>query len=517
MNFLPKVENVSVIVNDTLADYENIDEGDHDPELQNLVEEWNLCPSVYAILIQHGYSVQYLKMMDDRSLDDVFSVVKWTGHKYALRQKLVLWPESVLFQSASTSSTSRNAPAVDSTEFPATSTVQSSSLKHRLLPTSVTSELLNDILNRNEKGKIVVNFFGKHQCLDSSHRKFLAHTIVDYYIANDMYFPLPDMAKFAQLIADRFSMELAETYYNPRDAKAEKKHPSGLIYDRFHNRNKKRLVRAKSSETENTYCKEKSIALSLPEDEITKLSTLKNWLRNNFAPTDEVQAKWKESMPLRLRAIIDEVDIEKCNVLSEWPRITDETGYLLIDSDFDHLFGKSDKLFNDWEEFSENFLNYVRINNIKDERSRKLMHILEESTICQGGRDVILCFVFHALIKPTRRANGKLPTILEAQLDVCYLCDTYDEYIEAIQTTRQECATAKIQVAPRIYAVGSFENIEEFYVATGKIEYRLPSFLRCLDVIIKLKHVLDYPFPESCEILWCFITSYLEAHRVDLQ
>uniref|UniRef100_A0A6I8TM14 Uncharacterized protein n=1 Tax=Aedes aegypti TaxID=7159 RepID=A0A6I8TM14_AEDAE len=173
MNFLPKVENVSVIVNDTLADYENIDEGDHDPELQNLVEEWNLCASVYAILIQ--------------------------------------------------------------------------------------------------------------------------------------------------------------TYYNLRDAKAEKKHPSGLIYDRLRNRNKKRLIRAKSSETENTYCKKKSIALSLPEDEITKLSTLKNWLRNNFAPADEVQAKWKESMPLRLRAIIDEVDIEKCYVLSEWPRITDETGYLLVD------------------------------------------------------------------------------------------------------------------------------------------------------------------------------------------
>lgn len=76
MNFLPKVENVSVIVNDTLADYENIDgklikiripvanssqtfalffsEGDHDPELQNLVEEWNVCLSVYAILIREN-------------------------------------------------------------------------------------------------------------------------------------------------------------------------------------------------------------------------------------------------------------------------------------------------------------------------------------------------------------------------------------------------------------------------------------------------------------------------------
>lgn len=148
--------------------------------------------------------------MDDKSLDDVFSVVKWTGHKYALRQKLVLWPDSALFQSASTSNVRQT--SASSLQHPATAECKSILLKHRLLPTSVTSELLNDILCRNEKGKIVVKYFEKHQCLDTASRKHLAHTIVDYYIASDMYFPLPDMAKFAQLIAERFSMELAVTY-----------------------------------------------------------------------------------------------------------------------------------------------------------------------------------------------------------------------------------------------------------------------------------------------------------------
>lgn len=63
-------------------------------------------------------------------------------------------------------------------------------------------------------------------------------------------------------------------------------------------------------------------------------------------------------------------------------------------------------------------------------------------------------------------------------------------------------------MTPRIYAIGCLENIEAFYVVTGKFEYKLPSFLRCLDVIVKLKHVLDYRFPESCEAFWCFITRY---------
>lgn len=38
----------------------------------------------------------------------------------------------------------------------------------------------------------------------------------------------------------------------------------------------------------------------------------------------------KSQCPYDCEQIIDELDIEKCNVLSEWPRITDETGYLLV-------------------------------------------------------------------------------------------------------------------------------------------------------------------------------------------
>lgn len=121
---------------------------------------------------------------------------------------------------------------------------------------------------------------------------------------------------------------------------------------------------------------------------------------------------------------------------------------------------------------------------------------------------MILCFIFQALIKPTRRSAGKLPTILQAQHDVCTVCDSKDEYIADVELVRQDCETAKIQMTPRIYAVGCFDNIEAFYVVTGKFEYRLPTFLRCLDVIIKLKHVLNYSFPDSCEVFWCFLTRY---------
>lgn len=157
--------------------------------------------------LEHGICVQYLKLVEDRALDDIFSVARWTGHKYALRQKLVSWPESVLYHTATTSKTINSIPT-EVTAPPATVLCKQNPLKHRLLPTSVTAALLDDILKRNEKGKIVVKHFLQNKKLDAAHRKYLAHTIVDYYIANDLYFPLPDMSKFAQLIAERFPNEL---------------------------------------------------------------------------------------------------------------------------------------------------------------------------------------------------------------------------------------------------------------------------------------------------------------------
>lgn len=129
------------------------------------------------------------------ALQEIFSVVKWTGHKYALRKKLQNWQESALYPKDVTPE----------------STCQPGSSRHPLLPTSVTKHLLEDILERNEKGKIVRKYHDVHRRLDSQHRKYLTYIIVDYYIANERYFTLPDMAKTAQCIAERFPPELAVT------------------------------------------------------------------------------------------------------------------------------------------------------------------------------------------------------------------------------------------------------------------------------------------------------------------
>ncbi|XP_021707649.1 uncharacterized protein LOC110678719 [Aedes aegypti] len=491
-------ETVEVIVDDIVADPELIEE--HDPELQELIlGEWNLDAAIYSILVGHGITVGYLKDIDDAALSEIFSVIKWTGHKYALRKKLQSWPESSFYSTNAshehghTSSTSNPGPS-----------------NHCLLPSSVTRSHLEDVLERNEKGKIVRNYYEKHHQLDTEHKKYLAHTIVDYYIANDRYFTLTDMARFAHYIVERFPSELAEIYFNPRDNSIGKKHPSGLLYDRFHNRNKKSLLeRKRKSNDDIDHWKEyeaKAVALSV--EDIERQNCHKNWLRNNQQPAEKVTQLWKESLLLRMRTIVQDTEVDKKNVLAEWPRLTDENGYLLIDADFCSIYGELGDLsniFNVWEGFVERFLQYVEQKGLNDDYSRELYSRLHETNIPKDSRDFICCTIFHGIVKPVRTSSRKLPTILQAQTDMCYACKTEQDFSEAVAELRDEYEANAVQFFPRIFVIGGTEHLFAFYVVTAKFQYKLPSFLRCIDLVVKLKFVLNYNFPESCELFWYFV------------
>ncbi|XP_062700082.1 uncharacterized protein LOC115258151 [Aedes albopictus] len=237
---------------------------DGDCELRHLVTgTWGLDRAVYDILIAHGYTREYARTLDEKALNDVFSVAKWTAHKHALRQKLMKWEESILYQEGNTEEAAQRSDSVP-VRNEANSAV-SGSPQRKLLPTSVSRALLDSILERNEKGKIVCKYFQLHQRLDKQQRKFLAHTIVDYYIASQKYFSLPDMSRFAELIAERFPSEIPVTYYNPRNKSANKRHPSGMLYDRFHNRKKTSPTTISSTPaTETTFHSEqKEAALQL--------------------------------------------------------------------------------------------------------------------------------------------------------------------------------------------------------------------------------------------------------------
>ncbi|XP_062554081.1 uncharacterized protein LOC134219376 [Armigeres subalbatus] len=508
MEIETKEELVEIIVaQDELSDDADPDVPENEALRYLVTESWGLDATVYEILIAHGYTMDYLKILDEKALNDVFSITKWTAHKHALRRRLISWDESVLYQEAGSETVAKTSTITTDQSPP------SEPKDRKLLPTNVTTALLDNILQRNEKGKIVSKYYQLQHRLDKQHRKYLAHTIVDYYIANQKYFSLPDMERFAELIVDRFPPEIAMTYYNPRNICANKRHPSGMLYDRFHNRKKSCITSISNvPKVEPSFHSEQKLAaLELSATEIRRLESSKTWLRNNCAPGHLVLSQWKQSILLRLRSIHLDKDINKSTVMSEWPRYLDEDGYLLVDVDFDYLFqrtGKSNKLLEEWESFCSIFLEYLSSGDVRDDNSRQLLCRLEEDDHPEDTRDFVLCVAFHGLVKPVRASSKKLSTILQAQIDTCNICETQEELIESLNSQRSELESKGVQFSPRIYAVGQIDNFEGFFVVTNKLVYKLPSLIRCLDVVVKLKFALDLQFPESSELFWVFVSKY---------
>lgn len=164
---------------------------------------------LFITIIDHGITVSYLKILDEKALDDIFSVRKWTGNKHALRSKLEKWDNCVLYRPQEPPACGQlNEPISSSSRYETECTFQPGPFKHKLLPTAVTNALFLDILQRNEKGKIVSRYYEANHKLRDEHKRALAHTIVDFYIARDEYLRLPDMERFAQLIAARFPPEI---------------------------------------------------------------------------------------------------------------------------------------------------------------------------------------------------------------------------------------------------------------------------------------------------------------------
>ncbi|XP_055614708.1 uncharacterized protein LOC129761035 [Uranotaenia lowii] len=485
------MEKIDIIVDNVLCDPAFIEEGCHNEELRQLiVEDWQLDEAIYAILIAHGITINYSKNCDLTTLNDIFNVAKWTGHKHALRHKLQLWPSSLIFRKQIGA-----VSAVDEDECGLSGTVSSDSNQF----------VFEDIMRRNEKAKIVQQYFYSHKALDDKNRRSLVHVMVDYFIANKKYFSLSEMKIFSKMVSRRFPSEIAEIYFNPRDTKAGKKYPSGLFYDRFHNRNKSKIIKKpKLEDPFDVYIT--SVASLTSEDELT---SLKNWLRNNSGPDDLVLEHWRRSTLLRVRTIKE----DRVNVFFEWPRLKDINGYMLgsnpsIDIDFEKLFGEKTLLFDRWGAFVANFREFIKTVEVRDRSTLQYIDQLEKEDNPEDFGNVLVAAIFQGVVKPTRNSLHKLPTILQAQLDLYCLCNTQDDLSNAVSDWMQNSADHGVASFARIFIYADEKNLKEFRVTTEGVSYHVPTFLKSIDVIIKLKFLLKVQFAGSCELFWVFVAHY---------
>ncbi|XP_071057324.1 uncharacterized protein [Onthophagus taurus] len=168
-----------------------------------LLEEWNL-PDLITDFKEKGIDIEVLKVLTVQDVDNLIPLDRF-GLRIKFRQKLFEWKELHGYFTPLATTISRKT-SHDSSSV-CNSPVNATADYDNLLTDSKDIETL---LNENVKGKLVLEYYNKHNVLDKQVQTYLVHIVVDYMVL-----------KYAKL-----------TYYTPRRCKIN---PSAKLYDRYFN------------------------------------------------------------------------------------------------------------------------------------------------------------------------------------------------------------------------------------------------------------------------------------------
>lgn len=115
----------------------------------------------------------------------------------------------------------------------------------------------------------------------------------------------------------------------------------------------------------------------------------------------------------------------------------------------------------------------------------------------------------HCILQPLRLNKTDKPTIADAQTDFALLVTTPNDVLPQISALQQKYAKNKETLQPRIIVVGTdFSTIYEFYVFCDGIKYRMCSYMKCVECIIKLSYVFQLKYSHKSKQVWAFLEQY---------
>lgn len=134
------------------------------------------------------------------------------------------------------------------------------------------------------------------------------------------------------------------------------------------------------------------------------------------------------------------------------------------------------------------------------------------------SRDCVITLLLHALLKPPlisiqQASGGKRlkwkPSISDAQNSTVLHCESINDYQRKYDELKTKTMEKKLTLQPIILVIGpDLASLVNFYVLFDGILYKVSTFLKALDTIFKLYHVLNFEYPAEAKNLYNFIQSY---------
>ncbi|XP_055688314.1 uncharacterized protein LOC129792922 [Lutzomyia longipalpis] len=375
---------------------------------------------------------------------------------------------------------------------------------------------LQSLLCKTAKGQQILSNYARNGYLTSKEQAILCHIIIDYHMSTKMMMSRHLFELYSSEIIKLFPSETIETYYMHRKFSATK-NTAGKLYDRYRNmsyktgyiknlgksplRHKRRSPQPKHQLSVGSVVETES---PISQDEY-KLS--KEWLRLNSNPWDKVLFEWRKSasfrmLDLRCRSIWTNEEI--LSFLNEWPRYRDPKGYYLVEIDFDFRHpGKKYDLISNFRDL-HTAMKPIIIQEMKEKVNHKMLEEYFSQATDLDSMDCLLIRLIHALIPPARQNSCQKPSVTEAQEDFVTCFPTVYKIGERV--------TAKVDKhspEPRIFVVGPhYGCLSQFYVFFCGILYKQPTFIKSLDLALKIYAVFNMNFSQKSRLVWSFLYSH---------
>ncbi|XP_055711092.1 uncharacterized protein LOC129806477 [Phlebotomus papatasi] len=231
------------------------------------------------------------------------------------------------------------------------------------------------------------------------------------------------------------------------------------------------------------------------------------WLKSHCDPWDEVISKWKATSVWRVESIKKDSESSLAFILDAWPGFKDPRGFDLVDIDFETMFPQVEE--SPSEKFAQLKKKLIPLfgMEIKDKYSKGLLKKLGDSSTNEDSQGCITSLLINALILPDRECGNKKPTIADAQRQMGFRVNSRKELEELISQQNNDL---------KIIAVGQdLTAITEVYVNCGPIFYKMSSYSRAMELLIKLSLLLHIDYPRKCRYAWKVLEGFCFSHATE--
>ncbi|XP_021695222.1 uncharacterized protein LOC110675148 [Aedes aegypti] len=473
--------------------------------LVDLLLSFGLSEEIINRFLENQYTLETLQILERKKIEELIPP-PFLAERTKCVHGLNVWRVAQGFPPLSTDCLSTASPVVRKTSSEA-----------------ITRErcTANYLLTASTKGRAILQKCQKQNFLTRADKKAITHLVVDDFKDRFGKLTPAELQDRASELGRLFPGEPEDGWYQPTFTKNSagrkiklRKQAKGRLYDR--NINYREPVEAQQSDLQQpstSGVKSFIVEEIISKEQEAEYQQTKAWFLNNQDEWEEVKQKWKTTSKLRTLEVSRNPNWTCASILAEYPTLRNHQGYQLVQIDFLHKFpAKETLLFNRWPELVEGIRPIFNV-EVTDVDGKHLLAMLDDEDVSHDTKNfIVVSLLAHILPSPHLTCSGKRrwkPSILETRQSVVLHINDLSELNETLRVLFDRSREKGIQTTPFILVHGDLKKPTGFLVWNNIVSYKLPNFLKALDICLKIYKAYNIDFPRHSLAVWDLLSTFL--------